>query len=155
MGSALGRRAHREPRRPPPGGITGRIRHSPAYAAELRAARSLGISRSVLLGRSLNERTTYTRDDTGAVTEAVTTRDPLFTEQDTDEALALEEFEQENCPGCGLPKVETFDPDNEWAYEGDTLACHACSARRRAEHQIDNLDGIFSFVTKREGRADG
>lgn len=85
------------------------------------------------------------------LTHSVTVRDPMFLDGDIDEALALDEFDAENCPGCGLPKIETFDPANEWAYRGETLACHACSARRRAERQHDDLDdAIYSYVTRRE-----
>ena len=79
----------------------------------------------------------------------MTERDPLFTEQDTDEALALEEYEAQNCVGCGRPKVETFNPDNEWAYQGVTVACHACAAKRRAEKKLDDLDGVYSFVIEK------
>lgn len=84
--------------------------------------------------------------------DAETVRDPLFTEQDIDEALALVAYDAENCSGCGLPKAETFNPLNEWAYEAETFACAACAARRRAEHRLTVLDGVYSFVRKRERR---
>jgi hypothetical protein len=85
----------------------------------------------------------------------VTTRDPLFTEQDIEEALALVDYEAENCAGCGFPKTETFDPDNEGAYRGVVVACHACAARERAKKQLDDLDGVYSFAVKRERRTHG
>ena len=78
--------------------------------------------------------------------EAVTTRDPLFTEQDTAEVLALIEYEAEVCPGCGFPKDDTFRIENTWKYRGHTLQCHACAARKRAEKRLDDLDGVYSYA---------
>lgn len=79
----------------------------------------------------------------------MTTRDPEWLPEDVDEALAFEEFEAENCPGCGEPKIETFDPANEWAYRAVAVACHACAARKRAEAKLDILDGVYCYVEKK------
>lgn len=72
--------------------------------------------------------------------------DPLFTEEDAVEILDYLADERLICDGCGKPKVETFDPVNEWKYKAVVVACHACAAKRRAERQLDNSDGVYSFV---------
>jgi hypothetical protein len=36
------------------------------------------------------------------------------------------------CPGCGLPRDETMDPEAEGHFTSRALRCHACAARERA-----------------------
>lgn len=66
-----------------------------------------------------------------------------------DEIIAYLEFEDENCPGCGEPKLESFNPANEYEYRATVLQCHACATKRRAEKKIDDKAGIYSFVERR------
>lgn len=126
---------HRHQHGGEPGGIKRRVRADRPYAAELEASIRLGWPRSLFVGAR----------GWPAPSE------PLFTEVDTEEVLAWLEVEAENCPGCGHPKAETFDPANEDAYVGTVLACAACTARRKAEKGLDDLDGVYSFATKRPG----
>lgn len=58
----------------------------------------------------------------------MTTREPLYTEQDRAELLALAEFRASLCPcGCGLPGEDTTAPEvtgPRWLIQQDT-----CQAR--------------------------
>lgn len=58
-------------------------------------------------GREPVEVTEYVRDAAGRVVRATTTREPLWTEQDTAEMLALVEYRDGLCDCCGLPKAVT------------------------------------------------
>lgn len=75
--------------------------------------------------------------------------DPLFTDEDAAEILDYLADEHLLCSGCGQPRVESFDPENEEMYRGVPLACHACAAKRRAEKKLDDLDGVYTLVEKR------
>lgn len=53
-------------------------------------------------------------------------------------ALALEEYESGLCSGCGLPVHETYDPDNERAFEAALpVRCHACTTRDKRAAEYD------------------
>lgn len=78
--------------------------------------------------------------------------DPEFTDEDVEEILDELEHEDSLCGGCRQPKAESFDPKNEDAYDGVTVACHACAARERAVERLDDRHGVFSYATKRPGR---
>lgn len=73
--------------------------------------------------------------------------EPLFTEQDTEEALALQQLDDESCPGCGQPIVDAYDPANERRYDVHKPICFACRARERASHAAHR--------SETEGVADG
>lgn len=75
--------------------------------------------------------------------------DPLFTDEDAIEILEYLEDEHLVCPGCGQPRMESFAPENEWLYTAIPMACHACAAKRRAEKNLDVLDGVYTFVEKK------
>lgn len=77
--------------------------------------------------------------------------EPLFLDEDVEEILDFIDYEDSLCSGCHQPRVESFDPANEWSYRGETLACHACAAKRRAEKKLDVLDGVYSYATKKPG----
>jgi hypothetical protein len=40
------------------------------------------------------------------------------------------------CPGCGLPRDETMDPEAEGHFISRFVICHACAARDRKQKQI-------------------
>lgn len=59
---------------------------------------------------------------------AVAEGEPLFTQADTDGALALAEEEADTCPSCGFPKVWCRDRDNQFAFMANEEQCHATYA---------------------------
>lgn len=58
-------------------------------------------------GREPVEVTEYERATDGNIVRATATREPLWTEQDTAEMLALTEYRESLCDCCGLPKAMT------------------------------------------------
>jgi hypothetical protein len=42
----------------------------------------------------------------------------------------------DTCPGCGGSLSDTTDADNEDAYVGHVLRCHACKARESAVERM-------------------
>ena len=66
--------------------------------------------------------------ENGVLVRSVTTREPLWTEQDTAEILALGEYRAGLCDCCGLPKSMT------WVHERDAprfiVSKRYCLARR-------------------------
>jgi hypothetical protein len=61
--------------------------------------------RSRMEGREPAEVTEYEYEE-GVLVRSVTTREPLWTEEDTAEILALAEYEDSLCPDCGFPRDE-------------------------------------------------
>jgi hypothetical protein len=57
----------------------------------------------------------------------------LFTDQDTEELLALTAIEAVACGGCGHPLPDTTDKETEGAWLPRSFTCHACAAREAAE----------------------
>lgn len=55
--------------------------------------------------------------------------EPLWTDIDRDEALALLQAEWDACRGCGQPLSESTDPDAEGCYTVDELLCAGCQVR--------------------------
>lgn len=47
----------------------------------------------------------------------------LFTQEDTDYAIALAEEERDTCPSCGMPKAWCRDPANQFAFEPHEETC--------------------------------
>lgn len=78
------------------------------------AARSWGVPPSVLAGRVVGE------------------GQPLWTQEDTDLALALAELEESQCPGCGHDRAVSTAKANTFAFRAEPVKCHACAARDRA-----------------------
>jgi hypothetical protein len=52
-----------------------------------------------------------------------------------DAALEWQAWDRLQCGGCGRSRLETFDPDNEDAYDVEVYVCHACAARDRSAHK--------------------
>jgi uncharacterized protein with PIN domain len=42
--------------------------------------------------------------------------------------LALADYEQSRCQGCGGDVNETFDPENDGAWIAEAWRCHRCTA---------------------------
>lgn len=77
--------------------------------------------------------------------------DPLLTDDDLDEILAWFAMKDDQCPGCGQPKSESFHPDNEQAYTSRRLRCHACAARDADSTAYGgNRDGLYFAAVRDE-----
>lgn len=81
--------------------------------------------------------------------------EPLWTQEDTDLAVALTEIEGERCPGCGHSRVESMNPDNEFDFVATPAKCHACATRDRAARRAGSSDswddaGINWMTTRRD-----
>jgi hypothetical protein len=63
--------------------------------------------------------------------------EPLFTQEDTDWAIALHEQEAaeqaDRCPLCGLPKRVCRDIANQNRFKAEPERCHATNAIARAQ----------------------
>ena len=57
--------------------------------------------------------------------------EPLWLPDDTKELLDYFREQELLCPGCGLPRDETMDPEAEGLYRSRAMRCHACAARER------------------------
>jgi hypothetical protein len=56
------------------------------------------------------------------------------------------------CPGCGLPRDETMDPEAVDHYRSRTLRCHACAAREREAERFTSgphIRGGLLFTAER------
>lgn len=84
---------------------------------------------------------------------AVAPGEPLWTDTDTQLAVALMRVESAACPGCGMDRRETTDPASEFAYQAEAVRCHACAARdRAAEHHQSGggtTAGLMFTITRR------
>lgn len=90
-------------------------------------------------------------DDEGLLVREVTTYDALWTDEDLGYAQAYRRNELGKCPGCGLPLVETTDPDNEGSYEAPPpMRCHACTPmeHRKGEYADSPLGLLFRVYLK-------
>jgi hypothetical protein len=78
--------------------------------------------------------------------------DPLWTQDDTDLAIALTEIEGQR-HSCGHPRSESMDPALEFDWRAEPIRCHACAAVDRAARQAadESMDsaGIHWIVTRR------
>ena len=68
--------------------------------------------------------------------------------EDTELALALEDYEAGLCPGCGLPQSETTKPEHKDAYRPEEpIRCHYCTAQSlvadTAEKQHERVAGLY------------
>lgn len=55
--------------------------------------------------------------------------EPLWTDADRDEALALLTEDWDTCRGCGQRLSESTHPDSEGAYTVDEVMCAGCQVR--------------------------
>lgn len=54
----------------------------------------------------------------------------MWLEDDRSWAIALHRLEMDECPGCGLPRTQTFDPALAEAWTVDELPnCAGCYAK--------------------------
>lgn len=54
-----------------------------------------------------------------------------WSDEDQQAALEWQAYKDSLCSGCGLPRVESFDPANQERYDVEVLRCFACRERER------------------------
>jgi hypothetical protein len=81
---------------------------------------------SRLLGREPARSTVFERDGEGRLARAVTAHEPLWTDEDRGELLALLEEEADTCPGCGHPNSECRDRSSVGQWRLVSKTCWAC-----------------------------
>lgn len=92
--------------------------------------------------------TEYHYDDQGRLSYAVTTHEPLFSQDDTDAALERAAEKAIECPGCGQPVDEAWpqDPDALEAervrWKAEPIKCAPCSARDSAKRQYEAAESV-------------
>lgn len=74
--------------------------------------------------------------------------EPLWLTQDAEDVLEYFREQALRCPGCGLPRDETMDPEAENHYRTRALRCHACAARDRTEKRFTERGGLFIGVER-------
>jgi len=72
--------------------------------------------------------------------------------EDTEAALEWMDYKQSLCSGCGMSRLESFNPDGP-NYEAEVLRCRACETREaRGEkmREASNVDmnGMYIAVTE-------
>lgn len=80
----------------------------------------------------------------------------LWTAEDRAWAMALLEHEADICSGCGQPRSESMDRENEFRYSPTVLRCHGCAAVARESEQFSgpnaNTKGLMIGVHLEGGR---
>jgi hypothetical protein len=69
--------------------------------------------------------------------------------------LAYLREEKLKCSGCGCPRDETMDLENEGAYSSEPLICHGCRSREKAEEAFRKGNGDTAgaiFITEKKRR---
>jgi hypothetical protein len=78
--------------------------------------------------------------------------DPLWLPEDTRDLLDYFQEQALVCPGCGLPRDETMDPEAEMHYRSRAMRCHACAARDREARRFTSSpheEGGLYFAVER------
>jgi hypothetical protein len=79
--------------------------------------------------------------------------EPLWLDDDRDWALALTEYENDICDGCGQPRSQTTAPEAEYAYRAVAIRCHGCKTAAGATEPFTSpgatTAGLLIAVTRR------
>lgn len=95
----------------------------PQLRAVLQTARSWGVAPSRFMGQEPAVWAVPEGDGWRLV------REPEWTDDDRNLALALDAYEGGLCSGCRQPLSESTDPGNEGRYETEApILCHGCAA---------------------------
>jgi hypothetical protein len=55
----------------------------------------------------------------------------FWTVEDRAYALAYQDYKAMQCQGCGHDLEQSTSRDNQFAYGGEVIRCHACATRTR------------------------
>jgi hypothetical protein len=109
---------------PTPDEAYDQVRDDPALRAVLETARTWGVSPSRFMGREPHVTVVPLQD--GGWRHV---REPEWTDEDRDMALALAAYESDLCPGCRHPLSETTRPEREELYvPAQPIRCWRCTA---------------------------
>lgn len=67
--------------------------------------------------------------------------EPGWTDEDRAWALAWQDYQADQCGGCGHPLSVTTKKENQFAYGGEIVRCHACAAQTRIVRKYADQDG--------------
>jgi len=96
--------------------------------------------------------TTYTYDEHGRISEALTITEPEWDETERAWAMTLVDVEADTCGGCGQPLSETMTLEAYEGYEsGPPAVCQGCKAlhRRQGEYDEDKDVRALRFSVRR------
>lgn len=120
----------------------------------MRAARAWGVTYGEFHGRARTRRTVHYDPDGNPTGHSVTTVESGWDARQRSLALALLEYEDGCCPGCGGHLEETTAPEAEFAYrDPGPMRCHKCVAvghakRKFADEPEERLDGLLFMVER-------
>jgi hypothetical protein len=112
--------------------IRARLRDDPEYRAELEAARAWSTPPGLFRGGPWPG-----------------PGEPLWTEADRDEAIALLLEEWDTCRGCGQRLSQATEPDAEGMYTVDEVMCAGCQVRE-AVSEKDSYRGRLLRVRRKD-----
>lgn len=69
----------------------------------------------------------------------------VWSELDLMLVQALQMHEDGLCSGCGQPLMHTSDMDNIWAFELDSVSCHACEFLENAR-KTEAKPGVKTYI---------
>jgi hypothetical protein len=79
----------------------------------------------------------------------------LWLTEDTQAVLDYLREKALTCPGCGLPRDETMDPEADMHYRSRALRCFACLAREREARRFTSSPhdegGLYFTVDRVNG----
>jgi len=111
------------------------------FRARVELAERLGVPPSQLDGRESAEITVYEYDADGRLVRSMTTREPLYTEQDRAELLALGVYRDGLCSVCGGPAAECQSHENTGlTFKPSRLRCRRTDAVMAAQSALQNTD---------------
>jgi len=111
----------------------------PQLRALVEAARAWGISPKRLLGWEPKQTTVYEYDDLGRVVCTTTTVDVEWDGDQRGLVFALQDYEEDCCPGGKHLLAETTLAENEDCYvAGPAVRCHFCTATEQASKAYED-----------------
>ncbi len=121
---------------------------NPELRTRVETARQLGISLRTFDGWTPERETVYEYDDDGRL---VRSREWVAAEWDETQRawmLALADYEQSRCTGCGGDVNETFDPANDGAWMAEAWRCHRCTSIDDGADAYANAGGKITHALR-------
>ena len=75
-----------------------------------------------------------------------------WTDEDRALALAWQEYRDDVCSGCGHQLSITTKSENQFAYGGEIVRCHACAAQERTARKFADEGGDQAGILVRMTR---
>lgn len=71
----------------------------------------------------------------------------MWLPEDLAEQLAWQAEQRAKCDGCGQPKDESMNPDNDGAYEVTALRCHSCAAMSAKSKTYSDMSSAGLYLS--------